>query len=366
MPLAQVDDKGTQIYYEDTGIPLNAKSYSTLFIIHGGIWNGGIFQRMTQYSAGNSIRIVRLNQRNVLPSTPFTPEELQSFSTSDRVVHESFIRDRALEYVRFFCWFIEKEDLPPLDGESGGISIMSWSSGNCFTISLLAFAEWLPKKTAEFLNGYIRSFILFDAPYYVFGEPVPPVDVLYSPFEDPSLSHSERLKQFPRWNASYHSHAPEIIALYSPTTTLDSMPTREEIISSLGKVPDSIPSPTTDRIPQEQVESLKQSIGSFCPSGAPAFAIFLDREMYRSLTDHALLETSTVWPRCRVEVVVCERSLPHCVHGNLELKRRILKAEKDGVRNGARNVRFWLLEGYNHYPHWEDPEKFTKFVAGIL
>ena len=43
MPLAPIDEKGTSIYYEDSGVPsANPTNYTTIVIVHGLIVNGGV------------------------------------------------------------------------------------------------------------------------------------------------------------------------------------------------------------------------------------------------------------------------------------------------------------------------------------
>lgn len=41
MPLAPVDDNGTVLFYEDSGIPDVNRAYTTLVLIHGITYNSG-------------------------------------------------------------------------------------------------------------------------------------------------------------------------------------------------------------------------------------------------------------------------------------------------------------------------------------
>ena len=41
MPTATVDEQGTYIYYEDTGIPEDAVNYTTVMLLHGITINSG-------------------------------------------------------------------------------------------------------------------------------------------------------------------------------------------------------------------------------------------------------------------------------------------------------------------------------------
>jgi hypothetical protein len=45
MPTAPVDDKGTEIFFTDSGVPAESKDYTTLVIIHGGAFNGSKYYR---------------------------------------------------------------------------------------------------------------------------------------------------------------------------------------------------------------------------------------------------------------------------------------------------------------------------------
>jgi hypothetical protein len=41
MPTARINDKGTEIYYEDTGSVAGVNNYSTVILLHGIGYNGG-------------------------------------------------------------------------------------------------------------------------------------------------------------------------------------------------------------------------------------------------------------------------------------------------------------------------------------
>ncbi|KAL4247855.1 hypothetical protein ABKN59_007561 [Abortiporus biennis] len=387
MPLAPVNNNGVSLYYDDSGAPAGSTTYKTLVFIHGGIFNGGVFQRVASNAARNNLRVVSVNHRDVLPSTAFTSEELQVFKTNDRKAHEAWLGDRLLEWVKFLAYFVEKEKIPIYDEQegTGGLSFMSWSLGNNYAIPLLGSIDTsFPSDKTGLLAKYIRSFVLFDPPYYAIGEPEPPYELLYNPLADPLLSSDSLSTTFVPWSAAYFIHSPKIVSSFSPTASLDTIPSREEILKQglLGSKPDSEPSPTTDRIPPETIKSLTWSSGKESerdPSDPLPLITSLSPDMYRSFSDRAFSTAAKsanenkdtlklIWPRAKVNVLVCERSMPICIHANLELKRRILEAERDGLRvpGESRDVKFWLLEGYNHHPHWDDPETFTKFLAGIL
>ena len=44
MPTAVIDDKGTFIFYEDTGAPEGAVDYTTVILVHGLVINAGTYR----------------------------------------------------------------------------------------------------------------------------------------------------------------------------------------------------------------------------------------------------------------------------------------------------------------------------------
>ena len=43
MPLAQIDSKGTSIYYEDSGVPHASSQYTTIVLVNGAVVNSGVY-----------------------------------------------------------------------------------------------------------------------------------------------------------------------------------------------------------------------------------------------------------------------------------------------------------------------------------
>lgn len=43
MPLAQIDSKGTSIYYNDSGVPHGSSQYTTIVLVHGAVVNSGMY-----------------------------------------------------------------------------------------------------------------------------------------------------------------------------------------------------------------------------------------------------------------------------------------------------------------------------------
>ncbi|EMD37518.1 hypothetical protein CERSUDRAFT_49933, partial [Gelatoporia subvermispora B] len=164
MPLGPADDKGTVLYYEDTGVPEGARAYTTLILVHGTMFNGAIFRRMYPYAASNNLRIVSVNKRDYVGSTPYTTEELSAVQGTAEE-QKAIIDADGVRLAHFIAWFIETEKIPPIleakDGTRiGGFALAGWSSGNVVTISLLGNANKLPETTREFLGSYFRTLVV--------------------------------------------------------------------------------------------------------------------------------------------------------------------------------------------------------------
>ena len=99
-------------------------------------------------------------------SSPYTAEELDAYEGKPDAQRLA-LQSRGAEIAEFLRWFIEKENIPPLQQTSGsgaavgGLSLLSWSGGNSLTLSMFAHVDELAESTNELLNKYLRSFILY-------------------------------------------------------------------------------------------------------------------------------------------------------------------------------------------------------------
>ena len=53
MPTAPVDDRGTVLYYEDTGAPEGSSTYLTVVLVHGLLFHGSKGPRCAASSLGS-------------------------------------------------------------------------------------------------------------------------------------------------------------------------------------------------------------------------------------------------------------------------------------------------------------------------
>ncbi|OCB85418.1 hypothetical protein A7U60_g7427 [Sanghuangporus baumii] len=208
MPLITVDDQGHRLYYEDTGPPPNGPvPYTTLIIIHGTAFHGQIFKRLLPLAVNHNLRLVVVNRRDYSGSSPYTGEELDVVRKDNETGNDGFGRRQAAELALFIRTFIEKEHIPKpaLECRDGGIVLLAWSSGNGYTLPLLAYADSIPESTREFIEPYLRLYIIFgesrlarlllyflcsygpeDAPRWILG--VPPLERQANPLKLTSLS----------------------------------------------------------------------------------------------------------------------------------------------------------------------------------
>ncbi|KAL4252729.1 hypothetical protein ABKN59_004078 [Abortiporus biennis] len=362
MPIAPVDNNGNHLYYEDSGVPANSSNYKTLVLTHGAIFNGGIFQRLNQYAAENNLRLVFLNHRDVSGSTLFTPEELAVVKdSSNQDAQYAFLEERVREFAEFMRWFVETEKIPRRNEDgSGGISFLGWSAGNCFTVPFLGIADSFREATVDVLNDYLRNVIVFDSPYFGFGIPNPSVDEIYCPIYDTTLTPAEQSERFPGWNASYYNHSPELLACFQ-STSLKGFPTRDDMLKGIGQHPDPEHTCTLHVIPPE----ILKDVADFAANERSILPIsHMRTDVYRKFADKAFLETPKVWPNAKFEVVTNGKTLGHCLGANWELKKYLLDNTEIREKAKARQVNFTVLKDYNHYPHWDYPEEFAKFLGG--
>lgn len=190
MPVGAVDDKGTMLYFKDSGVPERSSDYVALILIHGAMVNSGIpsapdrfgheqecsymcagiFRKIIPFASANNLRLVLVNKRDYRGSTPYSQEELRDLASPDSGVQARAIAARGLEIGAFIRWFIQAEHIPPIsaslradDSRGGGVSLLGWSAGNLQTIAFLAHAQDLPEETMRFLESYFRSLIIFNA-----------------------------------------------------------------------------------------------------------------------------------------------------------------------------------------------------------
>ncbi|EJD05405.1 uncharacterized protein FOMMEDRAFT_79656 [Fomitiporia mediterranea MF3/22] len=200
-----VDGDGTKLGYIDSGAPPTS-SYTTVVLVHGHTFNAPVFSRLLPLAQQNDLRLIALNQRDYVNSTPFADAELDILSSNDEVAHMNFFRARGLEYARFLCWVIKELNIPRLDPaeSSGGLAFLGWSLGNLTTIAFLAYLDSCPPEIIQTLKPYLKSFFIYGAPHMFLGYPIPPGT--YNPFYVPENPMRIAPLSFASWVSAYYKH----------------------------------------------------------------------------------------------------------------------------------------------------------------
>ncbi|PCH43848.1 alpha/beta-hydrolase [Wolfiporia cocos MD-104 SS10] len=357
MPLAPVDNQGTQLYYEDSGAPHGSSDYATLILAHGGVFHGAIYSRLFPYAAKHNLRLVAVNLRDYPGSTPHTPEELATLRGTDQDAKASLVTSCGLQIAAFVAWIINKEGLPPFSpsnesgSPSGGVAVLGWSWGNCITISFFAHIRDAPEDTRAVLESHMRAFIIFDALEYPSSLDHAQLDEVWTPVRDPALSAEQQGELFPHWVSGYYAHSPAALASLATLS-------RAELCAELaGDAAVDIKS-TLDRMsPDELAATAEMSVThrSHRPMHTVQRGVCADNL-------RAALHDSTICPRVRVSLVWCDMSVAETVLSSWTLARMVEREWPEG----ARKVEIVRMEGANHFPHWDEPERTMRCWASCL
>ncbi|KAM5538629.1 hypothetical protein V8D89_007658 [Ganoderma adspersum] len=335
MPTAPVDHHGSVLYYEDSGIPGTSTDYVTVVLIHGTCF----------HSEGHNLRLVLLNLRGYPGSTPYSEEELKCFEGSADE-QKSAVRARGLEIAAFLRWFVETEKIPECHvGGGGGLSLLSWSGGNCQTLSMLANADTLPEGTQKVLDGYFRTLIMYG---------------MGTAFFDPKLSPEDQAHHFALAVSSY----------YPPFTLPDKI---DGDVSYAPRVPlqgDPKYVPTTAKLTEGEL------CGLIYPAifkrvqlamWSPTLRFVYEANASRALCDCRLLDDGSgskkkVWPEVKVHLVWCDMT-----GGDVAWATAVFNCKyKEADPAGRRPMEVHKLEGANHFVHFEEPQRFIALLAKLV
>ncbi|KAI0072576.1 hypothetical protein K474DRAFT_364455 [Panus rudis PR-1116 ss-1] len=430
MPFAPVNEDGAVLYFEDSGPPPTHNGvYTTVILIHGTSWNGGVFRKVLPFGPEQNLRIITLNQRDYTSSTPLSTSELAQLTSQSPRERLQYLKDRAKEIAKFMLWLVENEKLPPVDGghsdgggAQGGVALVGWSSGNHLILPLLAFGgEFLNPEEQSLLGKYLRSYVMFDSPPDIAGIPPP---ILGDPKTTPGgasnyalLADPNIAKLYASLASSYFTHSSTVLNALSTISHSSQSQSQQpfqlsdtdtdtdtggigidgvsdsDILKGFAAGPDTeIPPSITDMPPEltEPIESVKRSqipvvyIGEGIYKYVRQKALFGDTSAGDSGLDIGEGEDgggNGVWlPRVRTEVVSCGRSAAICVWTVWKLYQVIRDRAKDVAPQGTpdssartvtssntqRPIHFHLWKDFNHFPHWDQPQEYVKLLAGVV
>ncbi|THG95362.1 hypothetical protein EW026_g6276 [Hermanssonia centrifuga] len=356
MPTAQVNGNGAEIFYEDSGAPPGSTDYATIVIVHGLVFHSGTFKRTLPFAAPNNLRIVAINQRDYPGSTLYTASELDRITSSNVEDLELALQAQGQEFATFLVHLINAGGVLPVqekDGKkSGGLAVLGWSLGNLVPLCMFGNAKHIEEETKSLLNEYLRTLVIFDSPPFPIGEPIP--KEFSFPLWDSTIAPEDRGPCFAIWVGTYFSPAvPDLSSM-----DIQALESRTNI--SQTSEPDNM-APTTSRMSVEELQSMTHP-EVLERSGGPLME--LEPAVYWRVTERALFETDGVFASVDAVAIWCNMSVAPCVWAARRIAERAEAAKTEGKR--GRKVDTVKIDGANHFPHWDEPERLVRLLADSI
>ncbi|EKM49940.1 uncharacterized protein PHACADRAFT_213720 [Phanerochaete carnosa HHB-10118-sp] len=347
MPFAQIDDKGTSIYYEDSGAPDGYPRYTTVVFVHGTLINSATFQRMLPYAPKHGLRMITMNCRDYRGSSPYTTEELADIVSSDIDVQASVVRKWGREVALFLAYVCQVLRTPAIAGEGakkeGGVVLVTWSSGGIAALSILGDPQTLGDDLAATLTPYLRKIILYDPPSRAYGFML---DAGFAfPLVDPSIPPEKKADAFLDWASAYHTAIPDGVAI-----------TPEALLKY------NIALPRTPTLRTLAPEDLERTIDRTVATRSVAIS-GTDARIRQRHARRAFLDADAVLPDVDLLVLWCDQSVWLTIWG-VKVFDNLASEE---VEPGKRKRRASLLRvrDANHFVHWDEPERMVRLFAEI-
>ncbi|EIW56755.1 uncharacterized protein TRAVEDRAFT_170736 [Trametes versicolor FP-101664 SS1] len=346
---------------QDSGVPGDCTNYTTVVIVHGYAWHGGIFSKLVPLAESHSVRIILLNRRDYTGSLPYTeaeralltvlsPEIMSNAAEAATAKKNAatFMQDRARELYDFLVQLVKNSNLPLLDRgtNKGGIVLAGWSFGTLWMTALLAYVALFPVDDVR-LSDYMRSVTFLDPPYLAFG--YPPPDNQYNPLFDADIPLNDREKAFTNWVSGYYVHGdtPETLELKTPLQS---------------------PPPTLSTLTPEEIgRTLCLPPGG--PGGSDSMLLDLGLKLglFSSLREGGLYmpkegQSGDAWDSVEVRYISCERSVWEMPWGTSLLRKEMEAAQEQSLP--MRTIRFVFVKGANHFVHWDQPELALRALIG--
>ncbi|KAI5117179.1 hypothetical protein M0805_008158 [Coniferiporia weirii] len=361
LPLA--DDDGIHFAYIDSGAP-PGDTYTTLICVHGYTYHAQNFSRLLPLAQKYNVRVIALNRRDYIGSTPFSQTELESIFGTDRNTHVEFLRARGLEIARFLVWVISEKMIPraSADGLTGGLALMGWSLGNLTAMAFLRHLGTFPSDIINTLEPYLKTFFIYEAGYEGLGYPDP--EGMYHPLKDASIPQCIHDAVFGTWVSSYYSH-PIYASLSSDRSRPDQTQKEKNIFALQVRAPEKGLARrvcTTDTFTPSELAACVDLVPVI--RSEQAFARLRLETLYDQTRESLLLEhaeTAALLPQIKVRIVYGYATVWSILWGIWELERDCKTWESEGRQ--IRPLKFCPVEDSNHFLHWDEPEMFLKVVA---
>ncbi|KAJ3731479.1 hypothetical protein DFJ43DRAFT_999166 [Lentinula guzmanii] len=235
MPSLQIQtyslSEGIELSFTDSGAPPDSVSYTTVFFLHGGIFNAYQFHKVHAHAHALNLRTVLLHRRDYAGSTPYSGTEIEELKEGSVVFWERL----SAQLAEFLGIFIKREKIPK---RKRGVAIFGWSAGCSTVLSLLGAIQnqFIPDDLYKGLQEYVRSCLIYDPTYFSFGYTPPSDSRNYIPWDDPTVSKEDLPQVVAEWVSSYYDHpCYDVVGQSLPSTAsiydLDGIRSKSEQIS---------------------------------------------------------------------------------------------------------------------------------------
>ncbi|EPQ56346.1 hypothetical protein GLOTRDRAFT_74957 [Gloeophyllum trabeum ATCC 11539] len=337
-----VNDRGVHFSYSDTGPPTaTSEPYSTLVLIHGTSYHSAIFRPLIPHAPANNLRLVLLNRRDYPGTTPTSPAEVARIRSDDTHVQAEALKDLGVELAQFLVWYVRRARVSDVQS-GGGIAVLGWSSGNACGCAMLAHLNALGDQEQNVIKKYLKTYIIYDAPCYVFGLPPPPE--VYDAWQDPALPTLQAKTQaFNAWVTAYFHH---------PDASSGDF-------AGLAKGP--VVNPAPEKTPTIQRLNLAEVTAPDARTRGEGWVQYIDGGVYRENVRKIFRDEKYVgmFPGLRVRLVYCDQTIPEMVWAAHRLKKELDEG------NSVRKLEIRVVEG-NHFAHWDKPEETLRSWASLL
>ncbi|KAI8973137.1 hypothetical protein BD414DRAFT_468831 [Trametes punicea] len=344
--------------FRDSGIPPDSAGYTTLVLVHGYAWHGGIFTKMLPFAEKYNVRIVLLNRRDYPGSQPYSEEDLallrpaadEEAQARAREEAWTFMRRRAAELYDWLATAVKDGTILPVDRETGtgGVIVAGWSFGTVWMTAFLAHGDLASAVHGVDLGSVVRRVVFYDPPYHALGYSYP--EKLWNPLVDPANGPEEAVAKFAMWVSGYYRHG--------------ETPAELEYRVALEE-----PSPTLGRLtPEERATALCEAPGQPRGSDGMLFGTGLSTGLFERLAKAALYPARDderaardTWRDTEVRYIWCDHSVGDVPWGTWKLRAELDEAAQKGKR--IRSVTMWRIRGANHFAHWDEPERALRALV---
>ncbi len=128
-------------------------------------WSKDTFEKVMAHASEANVRFVAISRRDYPGSTPFSPQDLDVFSSPSGEDRRVFLRDRGMEIATFISNFIEQNGLLPIssDGRSGGFALVGYGFGSVFALAAVANLDMLSVSFQTRWGTHMRGLLLHGA-----------------------------------------------------------------------------------------------------------------------------------------------------------------------------------------------------------